>query len=100
MSLPPFEQVLTEHGPGLLRFCVSRAGAADGEDVFQETMLSALRGYPQLRDAEAVALPSRRARQSTPTASPLAHRSRSRRSSRWRSRRFNPRPLTARYGSW
>jgi len=54
MSLPPFEQVLTEHGPGLLRFCLSRAGAADGEDVFQETMLSALRGYPRLRDAEAV----------------------------------------------
>jgi len=54
VSLPPFEWVVAEHGPGLLRFCVSRAGPGAAEDVFQEAMLSALRAYPQLRDAEAV----------------------------------------------
>jgi len=37
----------------LLRFCIARAGDR-GEDVFQETMIAALRAYPGLRDAEAV----------------------------------------------
>lgn len=51
-SLPPFERIVAEHGPGLLRFCVSRAGGG-GEDVFQETMIAALRAYPELREPEA-----------------------------------------------
>lgn len=50
--LPPFERIVDEHGPGLLRFCVSRAGGG-GEDVFQETMIAALRAYPDLREPEA-----------------------------------------------
>jgi RNA polymerase sigma factor (sigma-70 family) len=53
-ALPPFERVLDEHGPAVLRFCVARAGAHAGEDVFQETMIAALRAYPELRDPGAV----------------------------------------------
>jgi RNA polymerase sigma factor (sigma-70 family) len=54
MSLPPFESVIEEHGPALLRFCVARAGAGQGEDVFQEAMIAALRSYTTLRDPDAI----------------------------------------------
>jgi RNA polymerase sigma factor (sigma-70 family) len=49
--LPPFEQVIDAHGPAVLRFCVAQAGRERAEDVFQETMLAALRAYEELRDA-------------------------------------------------
>jgi RNA polymerase sigma factor (sigma-70 family) len=52
--LPPFEQVIELHGPALLRFCTGQAGAQKAEDVFQETMLAALRAYDELRDASAI----------------------------------------------
>jgi RNA polymerase sigma factor (sigma-70 family) len=52
--LPPFEQVVDEHGPGVLRFCAAQAGSQRAEDVFQETMLAALRAYDELRDAAAI----------------------------------------------
>jgi RNA polymerase sigma factor (sigma-70 family) len=48
--LPPFEQVIDAHGPAVLRFCVAQAGRERAEDVFQETMLAALRAYDELRD--------------------------------------------------
>ena len=54
VKLPPFEQVVEEHGPALLRFCAGRAGPDRAEDVFQEAMIAALRAYPELRDPEAV----------------------------------------------
>jgi DNA-directed RNA polymerase specialized sigma24 family protein len=54
VSLPPFESVVNEYGPALLRFCVARAGRGRGEDVFQETMLAALRNYPRLDGPEAI----------------------------------------------
>jgi RNA polymerase sigma factor (sigma-70 family) len=54
MSLPPFESVIEDYGPALLRFCVARAGAGQGEDVFQEAMIAALRAYTTLRDPEAI----------------------------------------------
>lgn len=53
-ALPPFEHVIERYGPALLRFCAARAGAGPAEDVFQETMLAALRAYPDLRDPDAV----------------------------------------------
>ena len=46
-TLPPFEWVLAEHAPAVLRF-LARIVGADAEDCFQETMLSALRAYPAL----------------------------------------------------
>jgi RNA polymerase sigma factor (sigma-70 family) len=53
-SVPPFAAVLEEHGRVLLRFCISQAGPDRGEDVFQETMISALRAYDTLENPDAV----------------------------------------------
>jgi RNA polymerase sigma factor (sigma-70 family) len=52
--LPPFEQVVDAHGPAVLRFCAAQAGHEHAEDVFQETMLAALRAYDELRDPAAI----------------------------------------------
>ena len=48
LSLPPFEWVLAEHAAAVLRF-LTRAAGVDAEDCFQETMLAALRAYPDLQ---------------------------------------------------
>jgi RNA polymerase sigma factor (sigma-70 family) len=53
-ALPPFERVLELYGRGLLRFCVAQAGPERGEDVFQETLLAALRAYDRVRDPDAL----------------------------------------------
>lgn len=53
-QLPPFSKALEEHGSALLRFCLAQAGSHHGEDVFQETMISALRAYSSVRDPDAV----------------------------------------------
>jgi len=50
----PFERVIEEHGQAVLRFCAAQAGPQRAEDVFQETMLAALRAYDDVRDAAAV----------------------------------------------
>ncbi len=52
--LPPFEHVVEQHGPAVLRFCGAQAGAERAEDCFQETMLAALRAYDEVRDASAI----------------------------------------------
>ncbi|MEB2346905.1 MAG: sigma-70 family RNA polymerase sigma factor [Deltaproteobacteria bacterium] len=52
--MPPFERVVAENGPALLRFCAAQLGPARAEDCFQETMLAALRAYRELRDPGAV----------------------------------------------
>jgi RNA polymerase sigma factor (sigma-70 family) len=49
--LPPFQLVFDEHAGAVLAFLFGAIGAADAEDCFQETMLSALRAYPRLADA-------------------------------------------------
>ncbi len=48
MSLPPFEQVVDEHGPRVLRVCRAILGYHEAEDVWSETFLAALQAYPQL----------------------------------------------------
>jgi len=53
-TAPPFATVLEHHGRALLRFCISQAGPDRGEDVFQETMIAALRAYDTLADPAAV----------------------------------------------
>ncbi len=53
-TLPPFSTVLELHGPAILRFCRSEAGLDRGDDVFQETMLAALRAYDKVRDPDAI----------------------------------------------
>jgi RNA polymerase sigma factor (sigma-70 family) len=48
-TLPPFERVVTEHGPTVLRVCRALLGPADADDAWSETFLAALRAYPDLR---------------------------------------------------
>lgn len=44
----PFEQIVTEHGPTVLRVCRAVLGPVDAEDAWSETFLAALRAYPAL----------------------------------------------------
>lgn len=50
--LPPFQTLLDEHAADLHRFLVASAGSHEGDDLFQETVISALRSYPSLTSAE------------------------------------------------
>jgi RNA polymerase sigma factor (sigma-70 family) len=50
-ALPPFQFVFDEHATTVLSFLNGSVGVSEAEDCFQETMLSALRAYPRLRDA-------------------------------------------------
>lgn len=46
---PPFELVVREHGPAVLRMCASLLGQGpDAQDAWSETFLAALRAYPGL----------------------------------------------------
>lgn len=54
MTLPPFDQVVEQHGMDVWRFAASQVGRDRADDMFQETMLAALAGYPSLRDPTAV----------------------------------------------
>lgn len=49
VSLPPFEQVVAEHGQVVLRVCRAVVGPDDAQDAWSETFLAALRAYPRLR---------------------------------------------------
>ena len=44
----PFEQIVSEYGPAVLRVCRAVVGPVDAEDAWSETFLSALRAYPEL----------------------------------------------------
>lgn len=44
----PFEKVVTQHGPTVLRVCRVVLGPHDAEDAWSETFLSAMRAYPAL----------------------------------------------------
>lgn len=44
---------MRRHGTDVWRFAVSQVGTDRADDVFQETMLAALAGYPSLRDPDA-----------------------------------------------
>lgn len=48
-TLPPFEQVVADHGPVVLRVCRAVVGLHDAEDAWSETFLAALAAYPRLR---------------------------------------------------
>lgn len=48
----PFEQIVAEHGPTVLRVCRAVLGPVDAEDAWSETFLAALKAYPEL-DPEA-----------------------------------------------
>lgn len=44
----PFEKVVSDHGPTVLRVCRAVLGPVDADDAWSETFLSAMRAYPQL----------------------------------------------------
>jgi RNA polymerase sigma factor (sigma-70 family) len=45
---PPFERIVTAHGPTVLRVCRAVLGGTDADDAWSETFLSALQAYPAL----------------------------------------------------
>jgi len=46
---PPFETALEDHGPRVHSWLIARVGPDRADDVFQETMLAALRAWEQAR---------------------------------------------------
>ncbi|HEY0640990.1 MAG TPA: sigma factor, partial [Pseudonocardiaceae bacterium] len=48
MTARPFEEIVTEYGPMVLRVCRAVVGTQDAEDAWSETFLAALRAYPSL----------------------------------------------------
>jgi RNA polymerase sigma factor (sigma-70 family) len=53
-ELPPFERVVEQYAPALLRFCAAQVGAERAEDCCQEALLAALRAYGSVREPRAV----------------------------------------------
>ena len=51
-TLPPFQALLDAHGRDVRRLLIATVGPVDADDCWQETWLSALRAYPQLRHGE------------------------------------------------
>ena len=51
-TLPPFQDLLDEHGRDVLGFLVASVGPHDAEDCFQETFIAALRAYPKLKHGQ------------------------------------------------
>jgi RNA polymerase sigma factor (sigma-70 family) len=47
---PPFEQVVTTHGPMVLRVCRAVVGPDDAEDGWSETFIAAMAAYQDLPD--------------------------------------------------
>jgi len=45
----PFEAIVSEYGPMVLRVCRAVLGPAEAEDAWSETFLSAMKAYPNLR---------------------------------------------------
>lgn len=54
MALPPFQLTLDQHRDSLARFIAATVGPSDAEDILQETLISALRAYPRLREGSNV----------------------------------------------
>jgi RNA polymerase sigma factor (sigma-70 family) len=48
MKKPPFEAVVADHGPTVLRVCLAVLGPIDADDAWSETFLSAMKAYPDL----------------------------------------------------
>jgi RNA polymerase sigma factor (sigma-70 family) len=92
----PFEQIVDEYGPVVLRVCRAVVGAVDADDAWSETFLSALKAYPGLpADAnveawlvtiahrKAVDVTRARARRAVPVSEPPEEHSRSGRPEDW-----------------
>lgn len=46
--MKPFEQIVAEHGPMVLRVCRAVLGPTEADDAWSETFLAALKAYPEL----------------------------------------------------
>ena len=53
-ALPPFEEIVAEHGPVVMRVCRALLGPADAADAWSETFLSALEAYPKLQPGSSI----------------------------------------------
>ena len=51
MALPPFTALVEEHRNAVWGYLVAMVGPAAAPDLLQDTLLSALRAYPSLKDA-------------------------------------------------
>jgi RNA polymerase sigma factor (sigma-70 family) len=49
VSLPPFDDVVTEHGRTVLRVCRALLPLPDAEDAAADALLAAMQAYPRLR---------------------------------------------------
>ncbi|MDP9420726.1 MAG: sigma-70 family RNA polymerase sigma factor [Actinomycetota bacterium] len=49
MTVRPFEELIDEHGPVVMRVIRDLLGPAEAEDAWSETFLAALEAYPRLR---------------------------------------------------
>jgi len=52
--MQPFEAIVAEHGPVVMRVCRALLGPVDAQDAWSETFLAALRAYPGLRSGSNV----------------------------------------------
>jgi RNA polymerase sigma factor (sigma-70 family) len=52
--MQPFEAIVAEHGPVVLRVCRALLGPVEADDAWSETFLAALRAYPELRPSSNV----------------------------------------------
>lgn len=48
MSLPPFQHIVDELGPPLRRHLAAMAGGGEADDLAQDTLIAAMRAYPDL----------------------------------------------------
>jgi len=53
-AVRPFEEIVAEHGPAVMRVCRALLGPADAADAWSETFLSALEAYPNLRPGSSI----------------------------------------------
>jgi RNA polymerase sigma factor (sigma-70 family) len=52
VALPPFTTLVEEHRAAVWGYLVALAGPANAPDLLQETLLSALRAYPEVKHAD------------------------------------------------
>jgi RNA polymerase sigma factor (sigma-70 family) len=51
VALPPFTTLVEQHRTAVWGYLVATVGPASAPDLFQDTLLSALRAYPSITDA-------------------------------------------------
>jgi RNA polymerase sigma factor (sigma-70 family) len=52
VALPPFQRLVEEHRAAVWGYVVAMVGPNDASDLYQDTLLSALRAYPTVRHTD------------------------------------------------